>query len=204
MKKLLRIDTSTRGEESHSRSFADKVEAKWKQKHPDGDMIIRDLVKESIPHLTNNTILGYYTPKDDHTPELQEATWLSDSLIKELKGCNTILLSAPMYNFSIPSSLKAYIDQITRINETFSMDENGFTGLLSGKKVYIVLSYGAVYSGTQMEAMDFVEPYLKSLFGFLGISDIEIFKLEGSSVDMDFFNTSLQKASEKLELILEK
>jgi len=101
-------------------------------------------------------------------------------MIEELKSADTIMISVPMFNFTIPSVLKAYIDHISRTGETFSMDETGFKGLITGKKLIVVAAYGAEFS--QMKAMDFVEPYLKSIFGFLGFEDINYFCLEGTSM----------------------
>lgn len=202
MKTLLRIDSSSRTQGSHSREFADNIQQRWLAKHPNGKVLTRDLAVQSIPHIHNDTIRGYYTPKAEHDETLKNATALSDTLINEIRSADEILLSAPMYDLSIPSSLKAYIDQIVRIGETFRFDENGFTGLLGGKKAYVVLSYGAVFSTPEMAALDFVEPYLKNLLGFLGITDVEIFKLEGSNTDEAFFRQSRMAALEKAAAVL--
>jgi len=180
VKKLLKIDTSTRKEASHSRDVANRYEKQWKERHPDAQIIYRDLSTTELPHLSQAFIEAMFTPTTDRNGEMKETLMLSDILIAELKNADTILLSLPMFNFSIPSSLKAYIDHISRVGETFLMDENGFTGLLTGKKLIIVSAYGAVFD--EMKAMDFVEPYLKSLFGFLGFDDIEYYSIEGTSM----------------------
>ena len=199
MKKILRIDSSVRLEGSHSRRFADEVEERLLATYQGSFVTKRDLSKSNIPHLVNDTIVGYFTPKDEFDDNLKKATQTSDKLIQELKEADIILLSAPMYNFSIPSVLKAYIDQITRVNETFLMDENGFTGLLKDKEVFIVLSYGAVFTNTDFSAMDFVEPYLKGLFNFLGVEKIEFLKLEGSNMDESIFKRTINESKAKLE-----
>ncbi len=121
-----------------------------------------------------------YTPIENRDTNINNTLSLSDILIAELKNADTIVLSTPMYNFGIPSSLKAYIDHISRVGDTFAMDENGFTGLITGKKLVICAAYGAVFD--EMKQMDFVEPYLKSLFGFLGFTDIEYYAIEGTSM----------------------
>lgn len=197
IKTLLRIDASSRVEGSHSREFADQIQQRWKQKYPEGDITVRDLTALAIPHIHNDTIAGFCTPKADRDEKFKKATELSDTLIGEIKRADALLLSVPMYNFSIPSALKAYIDQVTRPGETFTIGENGFFGLLGGKKAYLVLSYGAVFSNSEIAHLDFVEPYLKGLLGFLAITDIEVFKLEGSNADPEVFKQTRTAALKK-------
>jgi len=180
MKKLLKIDTSTRKNDSHSKDLANSYESKWKTSNPDGIVIHRDLSETDIPHVSQVLIEAMYTPEENKNEAIHNILSLSDTLITELREADTILLSVPMFNFGVPSSLKAYIDHISRVGETFSMDESGFTGLLTGKKLIIFAAYGADFS--QMKSMDFVEPYLKSLFGFLGFTDIEYYAIEGTSM----------------------
>ena len=182
MTRLLRIDASARTVGSHSRRLADFVEASWRAQNPNGKVVYRDLVKTPIPHIQNETILGFYTPASDMTLPLKMATALSDELITELKSCDEILISSPLYNLSIPSNLKAYIDQIVRVGHTFQVTEEGqYYGLLKGKKAYLALVKGANYSGTPMEAYDFQQPYLKAILSYLGIELTEVFCLEGTS-----------------------
>ena len=180
MKKLLRIDTSTRKNDSHSRDLANRYEAHYKNIHSNTKVCYRDLSQSDIPHISQNFIEAMFTPTADRNQTMQNMLQLSEILIGEIKDAETILLSVPMYNFSIPSSLKAYIDHISRVGETFAMDENGFTGLVTGKKLVICVAYGAVFN--EMKQMDFVEPYLKSLFRFLGFTDIEYYTIEGTSM----------------------
>ena len=186
MAQLLRIDSSARLQESHSRRLADEIETAWLTRHPSGRILRRDLAQQPLPHIIEATIAGYYTPDDQHTKESRVATALSDALIAELLAADAILISAPMYNFSIPSSLKAWIDQIVRVNRTFGFDpQKGLFGLLQPKPVYIASAYGAAGygDGGAYAAMNFHEPYLRGLFGFLGLSDVTFFTLEGSSID---------------------
>lgn len=185
MPQLLRIDSSARLQDSHSRKLADQIEAAWLSRHPGARILRRDLVQQPLPHIADATIAGYYTPDDQHTPESRAATALSDTLITELTGADALLISAPMYNFSIPSSLKAWIDQIVRVNRTFGFDpQKGLFGLLDPKPVYVACAFGAAgYRDGAYAAMNFHEPYLRSLFGFLGLSEVTFFTLEGSAVD---------------------
>jgi len=178
MKTLLRIDTSTRGANSHSIGLADMIFNTLESEH--SRVLTRDLNRTNLPHISQEFIEAMYTPKEERNDAMNGILNLSDTLIGELKSADTILLSVPMFNFGVPSRLKAYIDHISRIGETFSMDENGMNGLLKNKKLIVAAAYGAEFE--QMRAMDFVEPYLKSLFGFLGIEDITYLAVEGTSM----------------------
>ena len=182
MKTLLRIDASSRVEGSHSRALADYTELQWKKKYPGGKIVLRDLVSFEIPHIHHSTIQGFYTPAEHMTDDLLKATALSDELIAELKQADEVLISSPLYNLNIPSSLKAYIDQITRVNHTFQVSDDGvYAGLLNGKIAYLALVKGGSYAGTPMEAYDFQSPYLKAILYQLGIVVKNTFSLEGAT-----------------------
>jgi FMN-dependent NADH-azoreductase len=188
MNKLLKITSSTRGADSYSNQLADAFETKWKNQNSKGEVMVRDLTQTTLPHVTQAFIEAMYTPLESRDERVHEILALSDELISELREVDTIVLALPMYNFGVPSVVKAYIDQISRVGETFSMDENGFTGLLTGKKLVICSAYGADF--IEMRSMDFVEPYLKSLFRFLGFTDISYFALEGTTM---FSSEELEK-----------
>lgn len=181
MKKLLRIDCSPRISGSHSRELTDYFEEKWTTANPDGIIVRRDLSKQNLPHIQNNTIEGFYTPAENITPEIRKATALSDELIAELKSVDEVLISSPLYNLNVPSNLKAYLDQIVRIGHTFNINENGYYGLLEDKTVYLITVKGGVYKGTSMEPYDFQEPYLSAILGHMGINKQRLFSLEGTS-----------------------
>ncbi|MDN5215385.1 NAD(P)H-dependent oxidoreductase [Fulvivirgaceae bacterium BMA12] len=181
MKTLLRIDTSSRVAGSHSRMLADYFEGLWMRDHPEGKVINRDLVKQQVPHIPNRTIEGFYTPKENVTSATLQATALSDELISELKSADELLISSPLYNLNIPSNLKAYIDHVTRIGHTFGINENGYYGLLTNKKAYVITVKGGIYRGTIMEQFDFQEPYLYAILGQMGIKVEKLFSLEGTS-----------------------
>ncbi|HFA49943.1 MAG TPA: FMN-dependent NADH-azoreductase [Bacteroidetes bacterium] len=202
MKKLLRIDASSRQKDSRSREVADYFQKKWEAGNPAGTVVLRDLVLSPLPHIKDATIQGFYTPTENFTPELVEATALSDQVINEMKSADDILISTPLYNFSIPSALKAYIDHLSRINKTFGMDAEGnFFGMLKNKKTYIVTSKGAVYKGTPIEALDMQEPYLKLILPFLGLEIADIFSVEGTTTDESIFNKSKTNALKRIEQI---
>ena len=197
---LLRIDTSTRIQDSHSRKVAQEFQEQWQAKNPTGTVIKRDLAQNPIPHLSDLTIQGFYTPEEAKTSEIKQALLLSDELIAEIKAADTVVISLPMYNFGIPSSLKAYIDHVSRVNQTFEITEQGeFKPLISTvKRLVLITSAGAVFSSPQMQPMDYMTPYLKTIFGFLGISNIDVLTIEGSSMDQTVFEASKQKASSRI------
>jgi len=181
MKKLLRLDCSSRISGSHSRELADYFEKKWMAANSDGIVIRRDLAKQQLPHIQNNTIEGFYTPVEHMTPESKKATALSDELITELKSANEILINSPLYNLNTPSNLKAYLDQVVRIGHTFNINENGYYGLLENKMAYLITVKGGAYKGTPMEKYDFQKPYLQAILGHMGIKTQGLFSLEGTS-----------------------
>ena len=160
MKTLLRIDASSRVNGSHSRKLANYLEAAWKHQYPEGKVIYRDLLTQPIPHIANSTIKGFYTSPELQNEQTKSALSLSDTLIGELQSADEVLITSPLYNLNVPSSLKAYIDQIVRVGHTFTIDKNGiFKGLLRDKKAYLVLVKGGVYTDTPMEEFDFQIPY---------------------------------------------
>ncbi len=181
MKTLLRIDCSARKLGSHSRELADYFEARWKQSNPDGRVIHRDLTREQLPHIQNNTIQGFHVSPHEADVHQKNAVALSNRLISELKKADEVVVSSPLYNLNVPSNLKAYMDQVVRAGHTFGMDEQGYHGLLQNKKVFLITSKGGVYKNTAMEKLDFQEPYLKAIFAHMGITDVETFSLEGTA-----------------------
>jgi FMN-dependent NADH-azoreductase len=185
--RLLRIDSSARLQGSHSRELGDYFERAWAQRFPTAAITRRDVVAQSISHIENTTIDGMFTPPDQHTPEMTAALAQSDHLIAEIKAADALLITVPMYNFGIPSALKAWIDQISRIGHTFSYDGKSFTGLLGGKKAYVVIAYGAggYTEGGGFAAANFVEPYLKFLLSFLGLDEVLIFNDEATNTNPD-------------------
>ena len=196
MPTLLRIDASARTKDSHSKEIADLLQQQWLQMYPEGKAITRDIINTPIPHIHADTINGYYTAKEQHTEILKKATALSDKLISELRNADTLLISTPMYNFSVPSCLKAWIDQIVRIGYTFGFDEaKGLHGLLEGKNAYIVTATGAVFSGGSLDAVDFLHPYLKAVLGLIGIHDIVFINIEGTTTDETAMSLSKTEAA---------
>lgn len=199
---LLRIDSSSRTTASHSRALGDYFEKTWHARNPNDHMVRRDLVAEPVPHIVDQTILGYYTPAEQLTPELRAATALSDRLIAELQSADVLLLTVPMYNFSVPSALKAWIDQIVRIGHTFSYDGKNFAGLVKIKRAYVLCAYGAggYTDGGPFSAYNLLEPYLKSLLGFLGILEVQFFAVQATTADPATVLTNMDLAKRKIDV----
>lgn len=199
MTRLLRIDASARTTDSISRRYADLFVERWLQTHPNDKLVVRDLAHTPIPHISAMTISAYYTPPEQMNAEMKSATRLSDELIAELRAADLLLISTAMYNFTLPSALKAWVDQIVRIGHTFNYTPGqGFTGLLQGKHAIIVSASGADFSGEAMRFMDFLTPYLKALFGFLGFQSVETIALEGTSIDPIAFERSQAEALDRI------
>lgn len=206
MKTILRIDSSSRTTASHSRALGDYFENAWQKRYPGTAVVRRDLVTEPLPHIAEQTIAGYYTPEEQLTPDLRAATALSDCLIAELQSAGILLLTVPMYNFSIPSALKAWIDQIVRIGYTFSYDGKNFGGLVKVKQAYVMCAYGAggYTDGGPFSSFNFLEPYLKSLLGFLGIPEVQFFSVQATTADPTTVATNIDMAKRKIDGAIEQ
>jgi FMN-dependent NADH-azoreductase len=180
MANLLNIQASPgSGDLSVSRLLSNKFVEQWRRIHPNGQVIVRDLMSTSLPFLDTPWIAGAFIPNPtQRSPEMKAALAISDELVAEIKWADQILIGTPMFNFSIPAVLKAYIDHIVRLNETFTR-ENG--GLLKDKSAKIILAAGRLYTpGTPEEGMDYASAFLKGILGYIGITDVEIILAGGS------------------------
>jgi FMN-dependent NADH-azoreductase len=172
MPTLLHIDSSPLYGGSVSRELTGAFVAQWKSSHPDGTVIDRDLNSTSIPPINAEWVGAVYTPQEARTPQQNELLSLSDTLVAELEQADEYVFGVPMHNFGVPSALKLWIDQIARVGRTFSYADGTPKGLLVGKKATFIIATGGVYDAqTQMASFNFVEPYLRSVFGFLGVTD---------------------------------
>ncbi len=173
MSTLLHVDSSPLYGRSVSRQLSDAFVAEWKSSHPDGRVIDRDLNGTSIPPIRAEWVGAVYTPEEARTSRQKELLSLSDSLLAELEQADEYVFGVPMHNFSVPSVLKLWIDQIARVEKTFSYADGKPKGLIIGKKATFIIATGGIYDArTQMASFNFVEPYLRSLFGFLGLTDV--------------------------------
>ncbi|MGB3456616.1 MAG: NAD(P)H-dependent oxidoreductase [Litorimonas sp.] len=165
---ILRVDSSARHEGSVSRELAD-IYIDSLAKDRDVRVETRD-VSDALPVVTESWIGASFTPEDDRTPAQADALSLSDRLVGELERADLVVLSVPIYNFSVPASLKLWIDQVARAGKTFRYTDNGPVGLLENKRAVILLASGGTQAGSDV---DFATPYLKHVLGFLGIHDVE-------------------------------
>ncbi|MBB5058191.1 FMN-dependent NADH-azoreductase [Granulicella aggregans] len=185
MPTLLHIDSSPLYGHSVSRQLTSAFVDQWKSSHPDGTLIERDLTSTFIPPINAAWVGAVYTPEDSRTAEQKETLTLSDSLLAELFDADEYVIGVPMHNFSVPSVLKLWIDQIARVNKTFSYADGTPKGLLTGKKATLVIASGGIYdAGTQFASYDHVEPYLRAVFGFLGVAKITVITAGGASALM--------------------
>jgi FMN-dependent NADH-azoreductase len=172
MPTLLHIDSSPLYGRSVSRQLTGAFVAQWRSSHPDGRVVDRDLNAIPIPPITAEWVGAVYTPEQARIPQQNKLLSLSDSLLAELEQADEYVFGVPMHNFGVPSVLKLWIDQITRVGRTFSYAEGTPKGLLIGKKATFLIATGGIYDAqTQMASFNFVEPYLRALFGFLGVTD---------------------------------
>lgn len=184
MAHLLHIDSSPRGERSHSRRLTREFVEAWKQAHPADVVTYRDVGRNPVPHVDEPWIAAAYTPLEQRTPQLQEAIRISDQLVDEFVAADFYVIGIPMYNFSVPSTFKAYIDQIVRVGRTFAFEPedsaNPYKPLILGKKMFIIATRGGsgFGAGGQYEKLNYQNPYLATVFGFMGIIDITFIDVE--------------------------
>jgi FMN-dependent NADH-azoreductase len=180
-KKVLHLISSPQGEISMTKKLGKIVIEKIQDKYPDTVVRERDLVSRPFPHLDQLQIGAWFTAVETHTPEQARAITVSDDAIAEMQEADIYVINAPFYNFSIPTTLKAYLDHIVRPGITFRYNENGEPeGLLKNKKAYITIASSGVYSEGRFQYLDYVTPYLKMLLGFIGITDITFIRVEGT------------------------
>jgi FMN-dependent NADH-azoreductase len=197
MKKILHVISSPRGEASISIKLGNGIIEKIKIAHPDSVVKERNLIKNLFPHLEEAHIASFFTPAENRTPENLIAIKHSDEAIAEIMEADIIVIDAPVYNYAIHSTLKAYFDHIARAGVTFRYSENGAEGLVTGKKVYLAIASGGIYSEGPMQSFDFVAPYIKTFLGFLGITDITVVRAEGMGIPV-VQDTALEKGLESV------
>src|SRR6202789_3719445 len=183
MTRLLHIDSSPLYGRSVSRELTAMFVTEWKASHPNGEVVYRDLNAIAIPPVSAEWVGAVYTPEDARTPLQKQLLSLSDSLVAELEQADEYVIGVPMHNFGVPSALKLWIDQIARVGKTFAYTGRAPKGLLVGKKATFLIATGGIYDAqTQMASFNFVEPYLRSVFGFLGVTDATFLTAGGTAV----------------------
>ena len=183
MKNVLLIQSSPRGSESYSQKVARSIVSELEDGHPGVNVVVRDLAQNPPPHIGEAFVGGISTGPEQRTPEQTRALDLSDVLIDELTAADIIVLAVPMHNFGPPSTLKAWIDHVVRVGRTVAYSsQTGPEGMLKGKRVILVLARGGVYSDGPAKPLDFQEPYLRAILGFIGLTDIDVVRVEGVAV----------------------
>jgi FMN-dependent NADH-azoreductase len=182
MERILVIEASPRGPASASRALTRSLIERLKARYPSAKITSRDLVRDKLPALEVSTVKGIFTRDPAEAQALKEAMRLSDQLTDELLASDTVVIATPMWNFAIPSSLKAWIDLIVRPGKTFNYAGSGVIGLAKDKKAILVLASGGVFTEGEWASWDFVEPYLRRILGFIGIDDIQTVRAEGMNI----------------------
>ena len=197
---ILQLQTSLYAADAQSSQLASRYTAAWRDAHPGGEVIVRDLASDPVPHLTAGRFAAFTTAPGERTPEQLEVTDFSDELIDELRRADVIVFGVPMYNFGIPSQLKAYFDHVARAGVTFRYGANGPEGLLKGKRAYVFATRGGIYANTPNDSQ---EPYLRQFLRFIGIEDVEFVYAEGLAMGADLRERAIAQANVAIDRITE-
>ncbi len=202
MSKLLILNSSFMGENSVSRKLTATFAEKFLQSNPGTERIDVDISALELPHLGGEIIGSFFTPAEQRNEVQGAHVQRSDDLIAQFKEADVVVIGAPMYNFGIPSTLKSYIDHILRAGETFKYTEEGPVGLLEDKPVYIIATRGGDYSENGFPHMDFVLPYLKTVLGFIGITNVIEVQANGQALGDEAAAAGVDAATTEIEKVL--
>lgn len=191
MKTLLTLKTSIYSETGESSRLVDAFAAAWRAGAPDARVVTRNLAADPVPHLTAERFGAFLARAEERTTEQQAVVDYSDRLIAELQEADTIAIGLPLYNFGVPSALKAYFDHIARAGVTFRYTAQGPAGLLTGKKAYVFATRGGQYAGTDLDTQT---AYVRQFLSFLGITDVEFVYAEGLAIGPEIKNAALARA----------
>lgn len=191
MTTLLQINASMFSGNGQSTRLANQFVAAWRNNNPEGTVSLRDLGDDPIPHLTAQSLGALMTKPEDRTAEQQAFVDFADGLIDELKSADIIVIGLPMYNFGVPSTLKAYFDHVARAGVTFRYTDKGAEGLVTGKKAYVFAARGGKYVGTPIDTQT---SYVKDFLRFIGIEDVEFVYAEGLNMGEESKQTALENA----------
>src|SRR5262245_19328574 len=200
MSTLFQLNTSIYSTHGQSSRLADQFVAACRTGSPGAEIIVRDLAREPVPHLSAERFQAFFTKPAERSPEQQAIVDYSDTLVEEIKRADVIVLALPMYNFGVPSTLKAYFDHIARAGVTFRYTENGPVGLLTGKQVYVFATRGGLYAGT---GLDNQSAYVRQFLRFLGLEDVEFVYAEGLAVNEDSKQMGLANAQSAIRRLVE-
>ena len=195
MSHVLIIESSARQQDSFSRQLTQQFIEQWREAHPGDTITVRDLAVSPVPHLDANLLGGWMKPEAQRSAEEHASLQRSNELTDELLAADVLVMAAPMYNFAIPSTLKAWLDHVLRAGVTFKYTESGPQGLLTGKKAYVLTARGGIYAGS---TADHQEPYLRQVMAFVGIHDVTFIHAEGMNLGGDFQEKGLNQAKARL------
>jgi FMN-dependent NADH-azoreductase len=173
--RLLHLDASPRGARSHSRKLGQEFLDAGRAAHPQGDVLVRDVGHEPPPFVSEAWVEGAFAPADSHSPEAREAIAVSNRYVDELLAADQLVITTPIYNLSLPAALKAWIDQIVRVGRTFGFGATGgYEGLAKNKRAIVIVASGSDFRlSTPGGAYNFLEPYLRAVLGFIGITEVQ-------------------------------
>ncbi len=195
MNTLLKINASLFSANGQSSQLTERFAAAWQASHPGSRVVERDLAANLVPHLDGARFMAFLAKPEERSAEQQAVVDFSDALIAELRAADAVVIGLPMYNFGIPSQLKAYFDHIARAGVTFRYTANGPEGLITGKKVYVLATRGGVYAGTPQDSQT---AYVRDFLGFIGITDLEFIYAEGLNMGDESKNAALAQAHQSL------
>lgn len=202
MTTILYLNSSVRSTGSISRQLSGEFIEKLKAAHPGANVVTRDLAANPLPHLSEAMVGAYFTPPEQRSEEQKQLIKTSDEVVAELLAADVVVVGAPMYNFSVSSTLKSWIDHVARAGVTFKYTETGPVGLVHGKKFVIFTSRAGVYSSGPAQAMDFQETYLRGVLGFLGITDVSFVSAEGLAMGDEAVNAALASGRTAMDALI--
>ncbi len=198
MRSILLVTSSPRGPASHSSRIAGELVRDLQAGAPGSTVTLRDLAADPLPHIGADFAIGSRAPAADRTASQAAAVAVSDAAVAELLAADTVVIAAGLINFGVPSTLKAWIDNLARAGVTFRYTEAGPEGLAKGRKVYLVLASGGIYSEGPAAAMDHALPYLRDTLGFMGMTDVEVIRIEGVAMGPEAEAQGLDRARAQL------
>ena len=198
MKTLLQLNTSMFAEGGQSSRLAERFVAGWRNANPGARVVVRDIGREPVPHLTAERFAAFVAKPEERNAEQRAIAAFSDALINELKRADVVVIGLPMYNFGVPSSLKAYFDHVARAGVTFRYGAQGPVGLLKGKRVYVFATRGGAYVGTPLDTQT---SYVRDFLRFIGIEDVEFVYAEGLNMGDERKDAGLSIARDAIDRI---
>ncbi|MCQ6260181.1 FMN-dependent NADH-azoreductase [Pseudomonas sp. Q11] len=198
MSRVLIIESSARQQDSVSRQLTQTFINQWKAAHPADEINVRDLAIDPVPHLDANLLGGWMKPVEQRNDIENASLERSNQLTDQLLAADVLVMAAPMYNFAIPSTLKAWLDHVLRAGVTFKYTPTGPQGLLTGKRAFVLTARGGIHAGA---SSDHQEPYLRQVMAFIGIHDVTFIHAEGMNLGGDFQEKGLNQAHAKLSQV---